>query len=164
MLVLVLVLLGCQALASEWKGEENLEAMHLESLQAEANQELDPAIVRWFRSMIVTVRGVVWWQNVKFDGDIFFSFLEKMQNRQFQIRNVTTTHVDGGILIHGTADDQTLCAYYHPTRRHRSGIQSGCTGAFFPYPTWQNWADAGRWAVACGQILCPEYRPLYELG
>ena len=182
--MLVLVLLGYQALASEWKGEANLDAMLFESAPSRsldtrheqenylvggiprpitwnvgslngAQNDGTDTIAKLYKSMAHKVVRLALLQKFNFQGEDFFSFLERLLGRTFKNRHIITTRVDGGLWIFGTADELTLSAYSHPTKRHIADVQ---------YDAGQPvWALPDRWAITCGNMGSAPGKPYYKV-
>ena len=150
----VLALLGCQALASGWTGEENFKAVDfldrpmkaLDTLQEEENRcgiWCPPTPVHRWKNRVIG-----WIFREPFDVHELLDRVEKYLPQPFRIRNITQTHVDGGVWIHGHADEMMISAYMHPSKDHSAAIYSRGWGKSLPQKA--EIAPPGLWSVAFG--------------
>ena len=89
-----------------------------------------------------------------FDENVLLDVVEQKLGRSFQTRQITRTRVDGGVWIHGTADNIALSAYFHPDKAHSVAIKTGLSAKILPEK--QQVAQAGEWAVALGPVESAE--------
>ena len=153
----LLALLGCQAFASTWKGEADLEDNGWWEDFVKATKQ------GWEKFVASTQRWTVTGSAVKdFDDKAFLDAAEKRLNVTFQHRQVTRSQVAGGTWIRGTADGYVLSAYIHPNKVHYAGVFSGKYGKVLPEKLTP--VMPGMWAVAFGNPGSPEGNfPLYRV-
>ena len=85
-----------------------------------------------------------------FDENVLFDAVEQKLGRSFQTRKMTHVRVDGGVWVHGIADDIALSVYYHDSKAHSVAIKTGISARILPEK--QQIAQAGEWAIAIGPV------------
>ena len=144
--MLVLVLLGCQALASEFMSEMQMNDLHI---MIEPPPWGGQELLLFIQKRNMSVHS--WFLPTReFDVNKFVAQLEKTVG-PFESRQLRKSYVGGGIWIRGTLDEFMLSAYMHPTRQHRAGIRSGATGKILPDEfVWTDARRPGNWFIAVG--------------
>ena len=159
--MLVLVLLGCQALASEMMDFEDatnrpLSICDSSPMFIQARFEM---VLRFLGKKV----GVMNWP-LRLDSFNVNSFVDYLERKvgTFKTRSFKTTHVDGGVWIHGAADEIMLSAYMHPSRNHSAAILAGATGQVLPAK--QKIVGPGQWCVVFGNPNSTRgNKPLYKI-
>ena len=101
------------------------------------------------------------WYKTKFDLNQFVNYIESKAGA-FNTRSFKTTQVDGGVWIYGNADEMMLSAYMHPTKWHSAGIVSGATGQVLPSDVKS--VAPGQWCVVFGNPHSPSgSKPVYKV-
>ena len=97
-----------------------------------------------------------------FDENVLLDAVEQKLGRSFQTRKFTRVRVEGGVWVHGLADDIALSAYYHDSKAHSVAIKTGVSAKILPER--QQVAQAGEWAIAIGPVESADgHEALYRL-